>query len=157
MPLPGMRGIPTKVCTTDGCCNTDGDVDSAWTHAAEWWCCTSKIDQPVRDAFCGTCCMPCQIGVLESKVSGDPTCPSDCAGFGYCLATGFCMAHSPPCAVLIEACVAEGDQPNCAKTCSACLWILLAPFTCAHCIVAQTARQRQTKNSINSAYLVNDD
>lgn len=150
-----MLGINTKVCTTDGC-GVAGEDNSAWNRAYEWWCCTSEVDEPIRDAFCGTCCMPCQIGVLASASSGDPTCPSDCTGFGYCLAVGVCTAWSPPCAVLIEACVVEGDRPNCAKTCSACLWIILAPFTCAHCVVAQTARKKQIRTSV-SFNLVNDD
>lgn len=145
--------INTQVCTFSGCFNRDASPKSAWSVAAEWWTCHEK-PKLCRDCLCGTCCLPCQVGVLTSD-SGDTTIPGDLKGWTYCC--GICL-----CTPLLGICIASVPvneinnvpHPESCIECSngndfpsAFLWTLMPLCTCAHCIIAEQARIKHAKNN----------
>jgi hypothetical protein len=157
-----MPSINTQVCTLKGCCvpTQDRSKGSAWSESAAWWFC--QKEDFCRNCLCGTFCLPCQIGVLATDSRSDwcldwcpEWCPGDWNGFCNCAAFSLFAECFPLIALFIECGVVDrvnnGEHVASCEICScikgdgplaACLWASFPLCTCAHCIIAEQAKEK---------------
>jgi hypothetical protein len=149
--------IHTNICSLAGCCTTQGE--NAWGQAARMWSC---IDIESNDLFCGTCCFPCQVGIVKSNIDEQNRgvnlniwCPYTIKGCLYCIGTAACCGIVLADMKLVPVINDLGKRPddvglfdhdeNVEET---CCWASCGLCTCAPCIFARYAA--------NPDYMYND-